>query len=109
MSPDPAPGNVLNPQTWNRYAYVLNDPINLRDPSGLGVECITSSINGQLTTGGCRWVDRGEGWAGTGDDLFSLYPILGIPNNTPVDEAYLAWLNRDAYAEAVRAYWARQN
>ena len=109
MSPDPAPGNVLNPQTWNRYAYVLNDPINLRDPSGLDVECVTSSINGQLTTGGCRWVDRGEGWAGTGDDLFSLYPILGIPNNTPVDEANLAWLNRDTYAELLRDYWAQQN
>ncbi len=105
MSPDPTMGNVLNPQTWNRYAYVLNDPINLRDPSGLGVECITSSIDGQLTSGGCRWVDGGV----TGDDLSSAYPILGIPNNTPVDEAYLAWLNRDAYAEAVRAYWAQQN
>jgi RHS repeat-associated protein len=37
-SPDPAglaaayPGN---PQSWNRYAYVVNDPLNLIDPSGL--------------------------------------------------------------------------
>jgi RHS repeat-associated protein len=112
MTPDPgglAVVDPFNPQTWNRYAYVLNDPINLRDPSGLGVECITTSIDGQLTSGGCRWVDSGEGWAGTGDDLFSLYPILGIPNNTPVDEAYLAWLDRDAYAELLRDYWAQQH
>lgn len=27
--PDPA-----NPQAWNRYAYVLNNPINANDPSG---------------------------------------------------------------------------
>jgi RHS repeat-associated protein len=25
----------INPQTWNRYAYVLNNPLHLIDPSGL--------------------------------------------------------------------------
>lgn len=27
--------NLLDPRNWNRYAYVGNDPINYRDPSGL--------------------------------------------------------------------------
>jgi RHS repeat-associated protein len=36
MSPDPAEGRVGDPQSWNRYAYVENDPINLADPSGQG-------------------------------------------------------------------------
>ncbi len=31
-------GRIENPQTWNRYAYVLNDPINYVDPDGL-YEC----------------------------------------------------------------------
>jgi RHS repeat-associated protein len=35
-SPDPLEGIVGDPQSWNRYAYVENDPINLTDPSGQG-------------------------------------------------------------------------
>jgi RHS repeat-associated protein len=38
MSPDPAgPASVnfANPQTFNRYAYALNNPLKLVDPSGL--------------------------------------------------------------------------
>jgi RHS repeat-associated protein len=34
MSPYPLGGTVGNPQSLNRYAYVVNDPENLTDPSG---------------------------------------------------------------------------
>jgi RHS repeat-associated protein len=34
MSPDPLSGVMDNPQSLNRYAYALNDPINHDDPSG---------------------------------------------------------------------------
>jgi RHS repeat-associated protein len=36
LAPDPLEGVVGDPQSWNRYAYVENDPINLSDPSGQG-------------------------------------------------------------------------
>jgi RHS repeat-associated protein len=36
LASDPLEGVVGDPQSWNRYAYVENDPINLSDPSGQG-------------------------------------------------------------------------
>jgi RHS repeat-associated protein len=33
---DPVEGDAEDPQSWNRYAYARNDPINITDPSGKG-------------------------------------------------------------------------
>jgi RHS repeat-associated protein len=40
LSPDPYSGSYdfNNPQSFNRYSYALNNPLSLRDPSGL--ECV---------------------------------------------------------------------
>ena len=40
--PDPLGGSIGNPQSFNRYGYVLNDPVNLVDPTGLkdDIPCI---------------------------------------------------------------------
>ena len=37
MQPDPLlnSGRPWNPQSWNRYAYVMNDPVSRFDPDGL--------------------------------------------------------------------------
>jgi RHS repeat-associated protein len=34
QSPDPVPGKVINPQSWNRYTYFLNNPLFYIDPDG---------------------------------------------------------------------------
>ncbi|USN45507.1 MAG: hypothetical protein H6502_00010 [Candidatus Woesearchaeota archaeon] len=38
MSADSFEGSVVNPQSLNRYAYVLNNPMNLVDPTGQASE-----------------------------------------------------------------------
>ena len=46
-----------NPQTWNRYAYVLNNPLIWVDPTGL--------IWGKNEDGQVRWFDKklGKGFS----------------------------------------------
>jgi RHS repeat-associated protein len=49
ISPDPAglgAVDLTNPQTWNRYAYVANNPLNAIDPLGLEWQIICTSSDG---------------------------------------------------------------
>ncbi len=41
LSPDPIAGSISDPQSFNRYAYARNDPVNLIDPLGLEPKCYT--------------------------------------------------------------------
>jgi RHS repeat-associated protein len=58
VSVDPILGNLLNPQRWNRYAYVLNNPVNRVDPQGLD-DCPPGQ---PVPPGGCH-IDAPEGGA----------------------------------------------
>ena len=57
MTPDPGDLTAVtpySPQSWNRYAYTLNDPINFADPSGkmaVGSICLLQE-NGDCQGGG---------------------------------------------------------
>ena len=49
MTPDPAGRaavDPMNPQSWNRYTYVLNNPTLFVDPSGLDT-CYWDSVNNE--------------------------------------------------------------
>ena len=65
MSADPLGGSPLNPQSLNRYAYVVNNSINHTDPSGMLCKAGRSCW-------GDGWNDAGGGGGGaelgTGDD-----------------------------------------
>jgi RHS repeat-associated protein len=81
LSPDPYLGsmNVTNPQSLNRYTYVMNNPLNLMDPYGL--DCLylndagtgLESIDQRSTQEFCGqdggfWVDGGLVDFGVKDD-----------------------------------------
>jgi RHS repeat-associated protein len=48
MQADPVAGSTDNPQSWSRFAYVLDDPINGLDPLGLQSDC-TPNDDGTVT------------------------------------------------------------
>ncbi|HET7211961.1 MAG TPA: RHS repeat-associated core domain-containing protein, partial [Terriglobia bacterium] len=55
MTPDPGGRSVVkldNPQTWNMYAYVGNNPTTLNDPGGLQSNCATGPDGGGCSSNG---------------------------------------------------------
>jgi RHS repeat-associated protein len=57
MTPDPAglaAVDPTNPQSWNRYSYVLNNPLAFIDPSGLDCIYLVEDANPVVRTGDCR-------------------------------------------------------
>jgi len=59
ISPDPVGGDITNPQSLNRYAYVLNNPTTLIDPLGLqGGDWVPHFQDVVTRSGGSCYVDQ---------------------------------------------------
>jgi RHS repeat-associated protein len=93
-SPDPLGGSISNPQSLNRYAYVLNNPLNFVDPFGLEADaqqgCVVSVIdsNGNNWGGNCPGTSSGVGSLPTGNaaDLVPLTPSPSAPSGDALPE-----------------------
>jgi RHS repeat-associated protein len=81
LTPDPwgPSATPANPQSWNRYTYVLGDPVNNIDPSGLDVSHI----------------DIGFGTTPTCLEEFTDHVSVDLN----------AWLNSDQGTMALQVYW----
>ncbi len=85
IQPDPAGLAAVDPsspQTWNRYAYVANNPVSATDPSGLRMNPVCYLDNS--CGGGGGWSPPGD--SGAGVDACGIDPFCGSigPFGSPV-------------------------
>src|SRR2546425_5263693 len=57
LSPDPIGGDISNPQSLNRYAYVLNNPASFTDPLGLDCSATVWNTDRGRWEINCRFTD----------------------------------------------------
>ncbi len=79
--PDPLAGDLTNPQSLNRYAYALNNPTTLVDPSGLdAINCTIRNGCREPGSNACTWANgcRAD-IPGLGGDLGGSCYIDGLP------------------------------
>jgi RHS repeat-associated protein len=83
LSPDPAGLDAVdptNPQSWNRYAYVTNNPLALTDPSGLF--SVGRGDDPFDPSNDCGWTgfnDFGQDFCSIGDD--EMLSPFSLPNS----------------------------
>lgn len=65
MSPDPFGGHLEYPQSLNKYAYVMNNPLRYTDPTGMDLQEVCAG-KGSATCGKSHWWNR-ERHVGTTD------------------------------------------
>ncbi len=91
-SPDPANAGAdpSNPQSWNGYAYVMNNPLVNVDPGGLDVTCGTDSSGnyGCTDTVTSTPIGSGDGGGGGGGSAALGGTSYQIADQTPGNVEY---------------------
>jgi RHS repeat-associated protein len=96
VSPDPAglgAVDISNPQTWDRYAYVSNNPLSLIDPAGTdgcdadsdSVTCDLSFSYGSSDSGSWGWYSDSF----NGNNGASLSGSAAVTGFDPVTQRYI--------------------
>src|SRR5882724_2598723 len=85
--PDPYDGSydLANPQSFNRYSYVQNDPVNHTDPSGL--EMMMTPCSAQFSSCGGGWDNGGLGYSGSPFDSSTYEYGGGGPTSEHIAQA----------------------
>jgi RHS repeat-associated protein len=69
LSADPyrASGYMIDPQSWNRYGYCRNNPVDFFDPNGLNLAAVNGGSLGSIS------VSAGDGWISSDSPGFALF------------------------------------
>jgi len=88
LSFDPIGGNRRSSQSWNRYSYALNNPINYTDPEGLIAELffdLQFVLFDEVTVEGSSYFDVLDFlWLAGG--FFSDFAPMGAPEIGPIGD-----------------------
>jgi RHS repeat-associated protein len=88
MSPDPYDGSYdpSNPQSFNRYSYVLNNPLAATDPTGhCGGDDSDAVSRRGVRAADCDPGEEGGGGGGGGGDQCPVDACVTAPDPDPVD------------------------
>jgi len=114
--PDPYLGsyNLTDPQSFNRYSYVRNDPVNLVDPMGL-MPCVPGNISVECDSSGFGgWGGGFGGGTGWGHDPRPGLGVIGAAERSynrqafrflPIDEATALPLNFQTFTSWLGISW----
>lgn len=93
ISPDPTGLGAVdptNPQTWNRYAYVMNNPLALTD--ALGLQSTPVGPCPQVQVFGCHW------WASTDPSGLACMNLDGGGACASFTGSFIDWYDKPVYA-----------
>jgi RHS repeat-associated protein len=107
MSPDPIPGNMSNPQSWNMYSDTRNNPINMTDPDGMDPNTLQYN-NCCSGDGGGSWF--GFGWgggsSGWGGPMWLWSSFFSAPTPPPPPIAVIPLSNALPQTRDINKTWS---